>query len=176
MVARQEPSKTNKNARQGPGYKWEFTTENQENTNEYYVSSSGDRYYFFKGSRGYTRSVTLTVTKTSTSTSNPSFRVYTGADQCVTISALSASSGSTQPTSFYESGFDSRQYTGYSWSVPLGSSPVGTTATLTFNFSSPYNGCTEGYIKADMTSPGLIRSASSYWDLDYLYAVRNSNI
>lgn len=175
ITTKQEPGKTQRNARLGPGYKWEYSTNNQEDPSEYYYTDRGDRIYYLRGSTNYTRSVTLTVTKTTSMTSDPSFRVYAPNASCLNISPPSVSSGSVEPTSFYQNGFG-ELYSGYFWSVPLGSSPVGTIATCTFNINIPISSCVEGFIKADMTSPGQINSVSSYWDLDYLYVVKNSGI
>jgi len=164
-----------KTGRFGPGYKWEFSTTNKENTNEYYIAPSQDRIYYLKGSAGYTRSVTLTVTKTDADAAVPSFRVYTGQEQCVSISSPRVSLGDTASITFQRGSFQDPSYTGYFWSIPLAFSPVGKTATFTFNLSAPSSSCDGGYVAVDMTSPGRINSASNYWDLDYLYVVKNAS-
>ena len=170
-----DPTERERTGRAGPGYKWELSTTNQENTNEYYIDPSQDRIYYLKGSTGYTRSVTLTVTKTGDFGSDASFRIYTGHDQCVAISSPRVSSGSTASTAFYHGSLQDGSYIGYEWSVPLFHSPVGTTATFTFNLSMPPSSCDKGYVAVDMASPAQINSASNYWDLDYLYVVKNAS-
>lgn len=161
--------------RMGPGYKWELSTTDQKNSNEYYYTPSQDRVYYLKKSANYTRLVTLTVTKTDADALVPAFRVYTGKEQCTSISAPRVSLGDTASITFRRDNFPDLSYTGYFWSIPLAFSPVGTKATFTFNLSAPSSSCDGGYVAVDMASPARINSASNYWDGDYLYVVKSAN-
>lgn len=161
--------------RAGPGYGWKFSTTNQENTSEYYLTPLQDRVYYLKASTSYTRSVTLTVTKTNTEGLVPSFRVYTGQEQCISISSPMVSLGNMAPVTFQRGSFQDASYKGYFWSIPLAFSPVGTTATFTFNLSIPPSSCDEGYVAVDMISPAQINSQFHYWDSDYLYVVKSAS-
>lgn len=173
-----DPAPVERTGRMGPGYKWELSTTNQENTSEYYInttSPSKNRVYYLKGSTGYTRSVTLTVTKTNSDALVPSFRVYTGQEQCVSISSPKVSLGDIAPLTFQRESLQGPMYTGYFWSIPFAFSPVNTKVTFTFNLSAPSSSCSGGYIAVDMASPARINSASNYWDLDYLSVVKSTS-
>jgi hypothetical protein len=178
QVQKLPKSKSDKDraARTGPGYSWNFSTPNQNNPVEYVESPEGNRYYFIKASAGYSRSLTLTITKTSSNTNNPQFRIYGREFQCLTMTTPTVSIGTVTPTTFQQTPWPgSLTYSGHAWTVPLGASPVGTTATMTVTVSTP-GSCVEGFIGADMTSPAAINSAGSYWDGDWMYFIKNINL
>lgn len=164
-------------ARSGPGYSWQFSTPNQNSPGESYTPPGSDPYFFLKQSAGYTRQLTLTITKTSASSENPVFRVYKRNGGCFSLGTPTVSMGTTAPTTFVHDQFDpnAQQFTGTQWTVPLGASAVGTTATFTFTVSAPGSSCVEGYVNADMVTPSNINSAFNYWDGDHMYLVKSSN-
>ena len=86
-----------------------------------------------------------------------------------------SSMGKTTPTKFYIPGSPITRV-GYSWSVPLGASAVGTTATLTVTVAGTKANCTEGILLVDMTSPYLITSLGVYSDSDAMGFVRKSGL
>lgn len=83
------------------------------------------------------------------------------------------SMGEITPTRFYNLGSPIARV-GYSWSVPLRASAVGTTATLTVTVAGTTANCTEGILLVDMTSPYLITSLGVYSDSDAMGFVRRS--
>lgn len=163
-------------ARSGPNYSWQFSTPNQNNPGESYTPPSGTPQFFMKQSAGYSRQLTLTITKTGASTENPVMRVYKRDGGCLQMGTPTVSMGTVAAAVTFQHDFWTNQwFNGPEWTVPLGASAVGTTATYTFTVSAPTGACVEGYIGADMVLPVNINSAFSYWDGDYMYLVKSSN-
>lgn len=165
-------SEDDRAGRPGPGYNWRLSTPKQSDPAEY-VESPNTRQYFLKESAKYTRILTLKITKTGESISDPAFRLYGKDGDCLTMSTPTVSMGEATTTKFYTEGSPVARV-GYSWSVPMATSPVGATAMLTVIVSGTTASCTEGIILADMISPVVIASVGYYYDLDALGFVRKS--
>lgn len=172
-----EPQKATRSDREartiGP-YKYEFSTPNENDPAEY--NDLGlQRQYYLKASAGYVRTLTLTITKVGASTVDPAFRVYSKQGGCISASSPVASMGTTSSTGFYHPG-NGTLYTGYYWSLPMGSSSVNTTATLTMTIGGSSTSCVEGNSYVDMVNPYSVIASDIYFDLDNIGFVRNISL
>ncbi|GAB2797580.1 hypothetical protein GCM10027275_48840 [Rhabdobacter roseus] len=166
--------------RPGPGYSWLLETTDQNNPSEFkIVPNTVYRHFFLKASKNYLRSVTLKITKREASNVDPTFRIYGRAYQCLKISPSSQEpTNSYQPVVFtvYDLKEGGKGYSGYEWTPSLSTSPVGTTATFTFNVYLEDEQCVEGNVWASMWWPVRVYSENSYWDGDNLYFVKNKSL